>query len=153
MTKAIFVCLSALFTLVGCGQGVSFSSTEATRLSAPTNDEPAPAPAPGPTQVHGKVVAYGLWEFGNVLGGDPLVCSNEDSWDYEGLGCVIAEATCPSGQARATRIVDVYRPWHQPTSGIGLVTNHELAELAIALGRSESFLRAHLIRYWEYRCF
>lgn len=142
-----------LLFLTGCNQGVSFSSTDSAQAHAAAErpDEPKVPEVPDSPEL-GKPVNYGLWEFGEVLGGDPRVCHTGESYNYEGLGCVIQEAACPSGQARATRMVDVYAPWHREDSGIALVTAKELTQLATALNRTESFLRNNLIRYWEYHC-
>jgi len=98
----------------------------------------------------GALACYGLWDFGNEFGNDQNMCP-PGSYSTASTGCFVVTSACQTNKAIASRVLDVYAPWHQ-ANGPALATESELATIASNLQSSTGAVRSHIIRLWEYSC-
>ena len=98
----------------------------------------------------GALACYGLWDFGNEFGNDQNMCP-PGSYSTASTGCFVATSACQTNKAIASRVLDVYAPWHQ-ANGPALATESELATIASNLQSSTGAVRSQIIRLWEYTC-
>ncbi|OGG44519.1 hypothetical protein A2841_02920 [Candidatus Kaiserbacteria bacterium RIFCSPHIGHO2_01_FULL_48_10] len=100
----------------------------------------------------GTLACYGLWDFSKEFGDDQNMCpTGSNGYSLATTGCVIATSACASGKATASRVVDIYTPWHS-NPAIPLATTAEIDQYARNLNSTSAAVSKQIIRLWEYSC-
>ena len=128
---------------------VGSSTGSVTQAQIPNRTPEAPP-------LSGKHAFFGLWDDGDVFGGDPFMCGetkrasrtspDPSAYFNPQIGCEVRTSLCASGVAVAARHFEIR--WGLSSNA----TESDLAELARELGTSVADVSANVFRAWDYRC-